>query len=127
MVNYGQTFLNQLAACPAGSFENCFAMVSNKLGLGTLLERNELVLLHEAASRATLCNLAFNGLPRTESQPCPENENTRRELEIEFMMALDILFASPGWQNLAASDQKALRTIFLNVFVRPERLAPEPH
>jgi hypothetical protein len=70
-----------------------------------------------------MCNIAFNGLslPSREIQPAREQERTR--LELEFMVARDVLFASPGWQALSRVDQLALSRIFLAVAVAPEKLA----
>jgi len=123
MTNHSQSFLDQLATFPPDSFENRFSMVVRRLGLAIALERNELTLLFEAAYRATLCNIAFNGLstPNRRMQPAKEQERTR--LEFDFMVARDVLFASPGWQALPRADQIALSRIFLTVTVAPEKLA----
>ena len=123
MTNHSQSFLDQLATFPPDSFENRFSLVVRCLGLVVAFERNELTLLFEAAYYATLCNIAFNGLgnPNREIQPAGEQERTR--LEFEFMVARDVLFASPGWQALSRADQLALSRIFLAVAVAPERLA----
>jgi hypothetical protein len=123
MTNHSQSFLDQLATFPPDSFENRFLLVVRRLDLAIALGRNELTLLFEAAYHATLCNIAFNGLsnPNREIQPAKEQERTR--LEFEFMVARDVLFASPGWQALLRADQLALSRIFLTVAVAPEKLA----
>lgn len=123
MTNHSQCFLDQLATFPPDTFENRFSLVVRRLGVAMTLERNELILLFEAAYRATLCNIAFNalGTPNRDIQPARERERTR--LEFEFMVARDVLFASPGWQALPRADQLALSRIFLTVAVAPEKLA----
>lgn len=123
MRNYGQVYLDDLGRCPAGTFESSFATVANKMGLGSILERNELTLLYEAAFRATYCNLALNGLGKFAGEVKAEDERLRSQLEREFMIARDTLLASPGWESLSVLERNALRRIFLDVFVTEERLA----
>lgn len=123
MMNSGQPFLDELAAFPADSFENRFSMVVGRLGVASALERNELTLLFEAAYRATMCNIAFNGLGSKANGIRLEEERERSRLEYAFMVARDVLFASPGWQALSRAEQVALSRIFLTVLVAPEKLA----
>ena len=123
MMNHSQSYLDQLATFPAHSFENRFSMVVSRLGLAAVLERNELILLLEAAGRATLCNIAFNNLDRRNGEIHPMKESERNRLEFEFMVARDVLFASPGWQGLSRAEQLALSRIFLTVAVTSAQLA----
>lgn len=115
-----QQFLQGLARLPAYTFENLFATALTKLDLANLFDRNELMLLYEAADKARACNLAINEIGmriRT------ENEIRRTELELEFMEARDIFFASPGWQNLNRKTRRTVEQIFLRVVVLNDRLA----
>ena len=123
MTNDGQSFLDQLAAFPPDSFENRFSLVAGRLGLAAALERNELTLLFDAAYGATLCNIALNGIGLKGGAILAKNEHERSRLEHEFLVARDVLFASPGWQGLARPEQLALSKIFLTVLVTPEKLA----
>jgi len=123
MRNSGLPFLDELAAFPPDSFENRFSMVVGRLGMVTALERNELTLLFEAAYRATMCNIALNGIGSKASGIRPEDERERTRLEYGFMVSRDVLFASAGWQALNRADQVALSRIFLTVLVAPEKLA----
>jgi hypothetical protein len=123
MTNNGQSFLDQLAAFPPDSFENRFSLVVGRLGLAAALERNELSLLFEAAYRATLCNIALNGIGSKGGAILSAHEHERSRLEFEFMVSRDVLFASPGWQGLTRADQFALSRIFLSVSVAPKNLA----
>ena len=122
MTNHSQSFLDQLATFPVNSFENRFSIVVSRLGITASLERNDMILLYEASYRATLCNIAFNGLGTPTGEIHPAKESERSRLEVEFMVARDVLFASPGWQDLSQADQLALSRIFLTVAVAPEKL-----
>ncbi|HTL54740.1 MAG TPA: hypothetical protein VL361_03640 [Candidatus Limnocylindrales bacterium] len=118
----GQKFLDELAALPCNCFDHRFAESSAKLGLGAVFDRNELKLLYEASLRALLCHLAINGV----GTPGPiraEEEPERRYSEQQFMGARELLYASPGWQNLAEALRERVESNFLNVFVNQENLA----
>jgi hypothetical protein len=58
----GQNFLQKLSGPSYNGFERRFSKISIRLGLGNSLTEDELRLLYEATFRATLCNIAFNGL-----------------------------------------------------------------
>jgi hypothetical protein len=121
MVNHGQVFLAQLARLPADTFEHRFGETSTSLGLGLLLNRNELILLYEAALRATLCNVVINRL--ADGKLVPAEEPSRIRSEREFMLAREIFYASPGWQNLPLPKQWAIDRTLLQVSVAESRLA----
>jgi hypothetical protein len=121
MKSSSQEFLEQLSALPSNCFEHRFAKRSNQLGLGALLERNDLTLLCEAALRANLCQSAINDAH--DGRIPPEEEAKRSRLEWEFMSARDIFYGSPGWQRLDESLQKIVVKMFLRVSVAEECLA----
>jgi hypothetical protein len=121
MKNDAQTFLAQLASLPSDTFENHFSETSTKLGLGQVLNRNELTLLYESALRATLCNAVFNSL--SNGQIDPRDEPRRSKSEEEFMVAREIFYASAGWQNLTPREQQRIQKLFLNVSVAKKSLA----
>ncbi len=123
MKNSGQEYLERLASLPPNTFDSQFSRNASRLGLGTLLGRNELKLLYDAAFLAILCNIAFNGLGVYGGQIRPEKEGTRRNLERQFMVARDILHASPGWQALSQPKRARTERLFLNVFVADANLA----
>ena len=123
MKNHSQEFLEQLASHPADTFESRFSLVSNRLGLASTLNRNELTLLYEAAFRATLCNMALNGLGEYGEEIRPELEANRTKLEWDFMVARDMFYGSPGWQELAEGEQELIKKVFLSVFVAEDKLA----
>ena len=123
MKNYGQAFLDELAGLPSDTFESRFSTASTTLGLGKILERNELTLLYEAAFRASLYHDAINGLGEHESRIKAEDEPKRMKLETEFMTARDIFYASPGWQNLSSPEQSSIQRTFLSVSVAEDKLA----
>ncbi len=123
MKNYGQAFLDELAGLPPDTFESRFSTSSSTLGLGAILDRNELTLLYEAAFRANLCTEAINGVDQHEGRIKPEDEPHRVKLETEFMVARDIFYASPGWQTLSPSDQGIIDRLFLTVAVMESKLA----
>jgi hypothetical protein len=122
MTNHNQSFLDQLAIFPANSFESRFSSVVSRLGVASVFDRNELTLLFEAAYRATRCNIAFNDLA-VKGEIAVAIESQRNRLEVDFMVARDVLFASPGWQALSRADQVVLSRIFLTVLVAPEKLS----
>ena len=118
----GQKFLDELAGLPRNSFDHHFAERSAALGLGAVFDRNELKLLYEASLRALLCNLAINGV----GTPGPiksEEEAERTETEQDFMEARELLYASPGWQNLGLARREHVERKLLRVFVSDDRLA----
>lgn len=123
MKNPAQDFLQELGNLPPDSFESRFSRASTQLGLAGELTRNELTLLFEATFRATLCNLAINGLGALTGKVLPEQESNRFKLERDFMVARDILYASPGWQTLDQSEQETIEKVFLSVLVKDEKLA----
>ena len=118
-----QSFLRELVCFPAHSFEGRFCQTSTRLGLGSALSCDELVLLYEAAFYATLCNIAFNGLGGCRGTVKPQRESTRRNLEKAFMAARDSLYASAGWNALPVSPRGSVERVFLNVFVASDNLA----
>jgi len=124
MKNDGQDFLEQLAGSTADTFESRFSLISRQLGLGTSFTRNELTLLYDAASRAAHCNAAINGLDDYGPGIKAEHEPRRHSLELEFLEARDIFYASPGWQTLPAAEQGPIDQAFLSVFVAEDKLAP---
>jgi len=119
----GQQFLEELASLPPDTFDHRFADASARLGLGVLFDRNELKLLCEASLHALLCNLAINGIGAENGLIRPEEEAERRQCEQEFMEARELLYASPGWQNLVESARQQVEQAFLRVFVMDDRLA----
>jgi len=123
MKNDGQKFLEQLARSTSDSFEGRFSFNSNRLGLGAFFSRNELTLLYEAALLARRCNEAFNGLDEGRLGLHVDLESRRNGLELGFMEARDILYASPGWQTLSPAEQASIERVFLSVSVAEDRLA----
>jgi hypothetical protein len=121
MKNDAQTFLAQLASLPSDSFEKRFSQNSTQLGLGQVLNRNELTLLYETALRATLCNAVINSLSNGKIDP--KDEPRRSKSEEEFMVAREIFYASAGWQNLTPHEQQGIQRLFLNVSVGKKSLA----
>jgi hypothetical protein len=118
----GQKFLEELAGLPPNTFDHRFADTSARLGLGSVFDRNELKLLYDASLRATLCNLAINGVG-TPGSIRAEEEPERRQREQEYMEARELFNASPGWQNLAKAQREPVERKFLNVFVTEDKLA----
>jgi hypothetical protein len=123
MKNPAQEFLQELSNLPPDTFESRFSRASNQLGLAGELTRNELTLLYEATFRATVCNLAINGLGKLAGKIPGEQEPNRRQLESDFMVARDIFFASPGWQTLEPLEQETIEKVFLGVMVADDKLA----
>jgi len=124
MRNTGQAFLDKLANLPPDTFESRFSKTSTRMGLGVAFGRNELTLLYEAAVRAELCTIVLNSPRAADGKIKPLDEVTRVKLETEFLNARDILYASPGWQNLLASEQDLIQRIFLAVVIAECNLAP---
>jgi len=124
MRNNAQAFLDTLANLPPDTFENRFSKTSTSLGLGLVFGRNELTLLYEAAVRAQLCTIVLNSPRVADAKIKSLDEMTRVKLETEFLTARDILYASPGWQNLSASEQDPIQRIFLTVVIAECNLAP---
>jgi|SRR5215471_19267166 len=123
MTRDGQNFLRELVHFPANTFEARFLQISSRLGLGSALSCDELILLYEAAFYATLCNIAFNGLGGCRGIIKPRRESTRLNLEHAFMAARDALYASAGWSVLPIPSRDSIRRIFLTVSVAPDNLA----
>ena len=119
----GQHFLEALASLPTDTFESRFAATLTGLGLAQVFDRNELTLLYEASVKAMACNVAINGIGIVEQRIRPQDETRRSWLEREFMVARDLFFASPGWQNLDHNTRKTLEQTFLSVVVLDDRLA----
>jgi hypothetical protein len=124
MTNNGQAFLDRLANLPPDTFESRFSKTSTRMGLGVVFGRNELTLLYEAAVRAELCTIVLNSRRVADGKIKPLDEVTRVKLETEFLTARDILYASPGWQNLSASERQPIQRIFLTVVIAECNLAP---
>jgi hypothetical protein len=118
----GKKFLRELARLPVDTYEFYFSRCANELGLGFVLDRNDLRLLFEASFSATSCNLTLNESCACLTQPIKQ-EIIRRRLEQEFMVAREVFFASPGWQNLPAPKRALVRERFLRVSVRDDLLA----
>ena len=121
MKSNSQDFLAQLTALPPDCFEHHLGERLERLGLGAMLEPNDLTLLCEAALRANICQGALNGVQ--EGKISPQQEAKRVRLEWEFMTARDIFYASPGWQTLDESVHDIVRQMFLNVTVAEACLA----
>jgi len=69
------------------------------------------------------CNLAINGIGLVEARIRPQDEARRTQLELEYMLARDLFFASPGLQNLHKDTRQTVEETFLSVFVLDDRLA----
>ena len=121
MKGSSQEFVAQLTALPPDCFEHRFGQRVAQLGLGAMLDRNDLTLLCEAAVRANLCQGALNDVHQGKINP--EEEIKRVRLEWEFLTARDIFYASPGCQTLDPSIQDIVRQMFLSVSVAEECLA----
>ena|ERR1044071_99321 len=123
MKNPAQEYLQELGSLPPNTFENRFSRVSSQLGLAGELSRNELSLLYEATFKATLCNLAINGLGALAGKISGDQEVSRCRLEQEFMVARDIFYASPDWQTLEEPEQATIDKVFLSVMVGEDKFA----
>jgi hypothetical protein len=119
----GQSFLETLAAFPPNTFESSFYSLSNRLDLGSILDRNEFTLLYEAAFQADLCNDSINSGQDSKTDSLDLLEGKRRKCETDFMIARDIFYASPGWQDLPASRQAIIDQVFLSVSVAAHKFA----
>jgi hypothetical protein len=118
----GEIFLEELASYPPKTFESRFSKIAGRLGLGLMLNREELTLLRHAAFVATLCNIAFNGLGGCGGKISPSREGTRTRLELRFMLARDAFCATPGWRSLSASEKGPIFRIFFTVLVAEQNL-----
>jgi len=121
MKNPSQQFLRELGSLPPDSFEGRFSQASNQLDLARTLSRNELALLFEASLKANSCNLVINTPGDLRERNLQEANCSR--LELEFMVARDILYASPGWQTLESEEKEAIEKVFLGIAVADEQLA----
>jgi hypothetical protein len=121
MKDSSQEFVAQLTSLPPDCFEHRFGRRLAQLGLGSMLDRNDLTLLCEAAVRANLCQDALNDVHKDGNSQ--EQEAKRVRLEWEFMTARDVFYASPGWQTLDESIQDIVRQMFLTATVADECLA----
>lgn len=119
----GQTFLCELAALPADTYEHFFARCAAELQLGLVMDRNDLRLLYEASFTANACNLALNRECACAGAAASSMEARRTRMEYAFMAARDLFYASPGWQNLASAKRISLEQRFLQVAVRGDLLA----
>jgi hypothetical protein len=119
----GQDFWKRLANSSPNTFERGFAKASNRMGLGSSLDGDELNLLYEAAFYATLCNIAFNGLGGCDGEIKPEREFTRIKLEQGFMNTRERFFKCRGWKTLKPAAKGSIQRVFLNVSVLEENLA----
>jgi hypothetical protein len=123
MNSEGHEFLRSLKALPPELYEYHFSTLLEELGLEELFDRNELILLCEAALRASLCQRAFNDVESHGVTPNQEPEANRFKLEREFMAARDIFYGSPGWQNLESCKQAIIEKAFFNIEVEEKCLA----
>ena len=123
MITTGEAYLKELALFPPKTFPNRFSGIATRLHLGTAMDRTELKWLYDAAFRATLCNIAINGLGGCGGRIKPEREPNRRRLEREFMVARDKLYASAGWQALRPLVRHPIQTVFLRISVNEDNLA----
>lgn len=119
----GQQYQAALASLPPSTFECRFAKTVTALGLDGVFDRNELKLLCEASDKALACNVALNGIGLPEQRVLPQDERQRSRAEQEFMLARDLFYASPGWQNLDAQARKRVEESLMNVGVLDDHLA----
>jgi len=122
MKDPAQEFLQELGSLPPYTFESRFSRASNQLGLAEAFSRNELSLLYEATRKATACDDAINS-PAALVGTTSDQEPKRYTLEREFMIAREIFYASPGWQNLEEQDRNTIEQVFLSVAVADDKLA----
>jgi len=123
MNSEGHEFLESLKALPPDMYEYHFSMLLEELGLGELFDRNELILLYEAALRASLCQRAFNEIDGQVGNGNQQPEANRVKLEQEFMAARDVFYGSPGWQSLEVSKQAIIEKAFFSIEVEEKCLA----
>jgi hypothetical protein len=121
----GEKFLQRLSNPEHTSFDHRFAAICYGLDLGALLSTADLILLHDAALFALLCNISFNGLGGSGGAITPDPELHRIELERKYMDARRQFLDSEGWQFLPESKQGAIKEIFLNAFVADYNLASD--
>jgi hypothetical protein len=119
----GQQFLKLLGIFPEKTFEGAFTNSSTRLGLGALFDGDALALLFDAAFRARLCNIAFNGLGGCRGQIKPERELHRIHLEREFMVARDAFQATAGWQAFSEAQRWLVQSAFFHISVGEVKLA----
>jgi hypothetical protein len=113
----GHDFLEQLRGFPPNTFERKFSHGAFRLGLGFILNADELDFLLMAAFLAALCNISFNGLGGCDGEIKLEREGHRRALEAKFMDARDKLRATAGWRQLSPPERAAIQRRFLTVTV----------
>jgi hypothetical protein len=118
-----QDFFQTNAGISRVDFKQNFADVIHVLALESKLSAFELSLLHRAAFRAALCNIAFNGRGGCAGWIKPEREDHRRNLEITFMSARNCIYASDGWAALDRHDQSEIKRRLLAVGVSELNLA----
>lgn len=123
MRNPAQEFLQELGSLPPDTFESRFSRASTQLRLAETLTRNELSLLYEATYQAALCNQAINQPAEPTGKASPDRETTRYRVERDFMVAREILYASPGWQDLQEPQRATIEQVFLSVCVADDKLA----
>ena len=123
MMTTGEEYLKELAGFPPRTFPCHFSSSATRLRLGTVLHRNELNWLYDAAFLAALCNIAINGLGGCGGRIKPDHEPNRRRLEREFMAARDKLYAYAGWQALPPIVKHSIQRIFLRICVNEHNLA----
>lgn len=123
MRNPAQEFLQELGSLPPDTFESRFSRASTQLSLAETLTRNELSLLYEATYLAALCNQAINEPAEPIGKTSPDPEATRYALERDFMVAREILYASPGWQGLEEPERVTIDKVFLSVSIADDKLA----
>ena len=119
----GQEFLGLLAGFPKNTSECVLARSATRLELGIELDRDELALLFDAALRASVCYIAFNGLGGCRGKIKPEREVHRIQLERDFMAGRDTFFTTSGWQSLLRARKTLIHSAFLEIVVRADRLA----
>jgi hypothetical protein len=117
-----QDYFQELAGSAPGTLGTRFRVISQQLALHEAFSRNEWTLLGEAALRAALCSSALNGRDGFGSVH-PEHEPRRRSIEIAFLEARDMHFASPGWQALGSATQDQVITDVLTVYVDEDKLS----
>jgi hypothetical protein len=118
-----QDYFQELAGSAPGTLGTRFRVISQQLALHQAFSRNEWTLLGEAALRAALCSSALNGRDGYGPALHPEHELRRRSLEIAFLEARDMLFASPGWQSLGSGTQDQIISGVLTVYVDEDQLS----
>lgn len=123
MKNDGHEFLSGLVDSTPETFEGRFEKVARQLRAESWFSRDEFSLLHEAALNAVLCNAVLNGAGESGAAP---HDGARcrhaRHLELAFLEARDVLFASPGWQALPSVDQDRIEQACVLVRVADRNL-----